>query len=341
MSIIKNKFKYSKKEVLKFLRNFLFLTIGCALLAFGDVVFLVPCNIVSGGITGIAIIVDYYVKLAFPGFDSVDITIAILQVLLFFVGLFVLGKKFSLHTLFASLLYPAMVAIFYRLNVGSYISNQLVQTFNDGSEDLTNTLLAGIFGGVFVGAGVGFCYLGEGSSGGLDVISCILAKYTDIKEDLSGLIIDASIILVGAFCLSALQNEVAHALIGFLSALCCAAAVQLTYVYSNSYIIADIISDKYKEIGDYIHNEMGHGTTVIDTIGGYTGEDRKLIRVAFSRMEMTELRGFIAKTDPKAFVTFTSATTINGEGFRPWVQRKKKQKKNAVDVNSNGTPNGK
>jgi len=321
--------KISKSQVLTSIKNFLLITLGCTLLAFADAVFLVPCNIVSGGVSSIGIIVDYFVKQSFPNFDSVDIVVGALQVILFLIGLIVLGKKFSIHTLFASLIYPLILTLFYRLNVGSFITSELIPTTSGGvvNEDLSKTLLAGVFGGAFAGAGVACSFLGNGSTGGFDILSFIIAKYTDMKQDVSGFLIDGTIIVVGAVCMWQLPNEIPHALIGILSAITCAAAIQFIYIYSNSYVIADIISEHYQEIMDFIHNEMGHGTTLIDTVGGFTGEDRKLVRVAFNKIETGELRAFIAKVDPKAFVTFTQASTINGEGFVPFIVPKRKDRK--------------
>lgn len=322
------KIKFTKQQALTLARNLILLTIGCFALAFGDAAFLIPCNIVSGGVTGLAIVINYYIEGA-TGFDSVDIVVASLQVILFIIGLIVLGKKFSIHTLYASLLYPLFLALIYRLGWADFIVKAVTEqdVVNNVAigENLTRTFLAGIFGGFFVGAGVALCYLGDGSSGGFDVISFIVAKYTDMKEDVSGFIIDGLIIVAGAICMWNEINEVPHALIGLCSALTCALAVQFIYVHAGKSIIVDIISDKFDEIADFIHVDLGRGTTLIDTVGGYTGENRKLVRVVLSRKEMDLLREFISKTDPTAFVTFSEAYSVNGEGFRPWVQRKKKK----------------
>lgn len=324
MSLIKN--KPTKHEVLLTIKNLFFVLLGCTLVAFGDVAFLVPCNIVSGGVSGLAIVIDYLFKQAGFTFDTVDVTIAILQVVCFIAGLIVLGKKFSIHTLIASIAYPVILSLFYRFHVGDFISNELIAAAGE-SEDLAKTLLSGIFGGFLVGAGVACAFLGEGSTGGFDILSAIIARYTEIKQDVSSFIIDGTIIIIGAFCMWGLPNEVSHVLIGLISASCCAASIQLIYIYMRSYIIADIISDRYEDITEFIHVNMDHGTTIIDTIGGYTGEDRKLIRVAFKKSEMSELKSYIGKVDPKAFVTFTNAFTVAGEGFLPLNPHNKTKRK--------------
>jgi hypothetical protein len=110
------------------------------------------------------------------------------------------------------------------------------------------------------------------------------------------------------------------------AAFACAMAVQYIYVNADTFVIVDILSDHYEEIQAYIHKEMDHATTVIDTVGGYTGEQRKMIRVVIYQVETSELRTKIAQIDPKAFVSFTQAKTINGEGFEPFILPRKPRK---------------
>lgn len=310
--------KINHWEKVAIFRNYLYVTIGCFLLAVGDAVFLTPCNIVSGGVSSIGIIVNYFLKPLW-NFDVNTLVVAILELALFVVGYIVVGKHFAMRTLYATLIYPAFYALLYNCHVGELV----------GLSDLYSKALAGdsgylilsaIFGGAIVGCGVAFGYLGYGSTGGLDVLSEIIAKYTEMKQDVSGFIFDATIIIVG---ICVFRNSISG-LVGILAAFCCALAVQFVYVYLSSFIIVDIISDHVDEIQDYIHKEMDHATTLIDTVGGYTGEKRKLIRVVIYHNETSVLRSFIATVDPKAFVSFTEAQTINGEGFEPLMIHAKK-----------------
>jgi uncharacterized membrane-anchored protein YitT (DUF2179 family) len=221
--------------------------------------------------------------------------------------------------LVASVTYPLFYALLFRFDVGGLLG--ISKLFDDaGTAEL---MLAGIFGGALAGAGVAVSYLGNGSTGGFDVVSFIIAKYSEMKQDVSGFIIDASLILIGMICM----RDILVGLIGILAALACAVAVQYIYVNSDTFVIVDIISDHYSEIQEYIHKDMNHGTTVINTVGGYSGEERKMIRVVIYQVETTELRNQIAEIDPKAFVSFTQAKTINGEGFEPFVIPRRKHKR--------------
>jgi uncharacterized membrane-anchored protein YitT (DUF2179 family) len=308
--------KLSKREVLKIVRNYILILLGCALLAFGDVAFITPLHLVTGGVLSVGVIVQYFVDLSGATFQVYDIVAWILQVILLVVGFFFLGKKFTLHTLFASLMYPAFLTIFSRFHLTDFVSNQLI---NPNGDNTALTILAGIFGGAFVGAGVAVTYFGDGSTGGFDIVSIILAKYTPVKEASSAFMIDGTLVIIGMICM----KDIPLGLIGILSALVCALVVQYSYVNANSFVIADIVSEKYEEIMQYVHEKMDHATTVINATGGYTGTDRKILRVAFSKRELFSFKAFIAECDPKAFVTFTQASMINGEGFDPLVAKVK------------------
>jgi uncharacterized membrane-anchored protein YitT (DUF2179 family) len=306
--------KNTQNVVLTELKNIIFVLIGCLLLAFADAVFLTPCKIVSGGVVSVGIIVNHYVEAA-TGFDCTDIVVALVQVLLWTIGWFTLGKKFSLNTLLASFSYPVFYAILYRLNVGSLLHIEQALYPNPSQIGTGELILAGIFGGALAGAGVAISYLGNGSTGGFDIVSFIIAKYSDMKQDVSGFIIDSSLIVIGMLCI---QN-ILLSLVGIISALACAVAVQYIYVNADTFVIVDIISDKTDEIQEFIHKDMDHATTIFDTVGGYTGEKRKMIRVVIYQVETSELRTRIAMIDPRAFVSFTTAKTINGEGFEPLI----------------------
>lgn len=307
--------KISKNKILVTLKNIVFVLIGCLILAFADATFLTPSNIVSGGVVSVGIILNYYLEPA-THMDWTDIIVTVVQVVLFIVGWFTLGRKFSLNTLIASVAYPGFYALLYRPLFGGQNFGQLlgIEQVLQG-QGTAELILAGIFGGALAGVGVGVAYLGNGSTGGFDIISFIIAKYSEMKEDVSGFIIDSSLILIGMICM----RDVRLGLVGILAALACAVAVQYVYVNSDTFVIVDILSDNYEEIQDYIHKDMDHATTLIDTVGGYTGQKRKMVRVVIYQVETSELRTKIAEIDPKAFVSFTTAKTINGEGFEPFV----------------------
>jgi uncharacterized membrane-anchored protein YitT (DUF2179 family) len=308
---------WSKSIIIPELRNFLFVIAGCLVLAFADAAFIIPCNIVNGGVDSMSVIFNYYLEPIFH-INVSDIVIGIAQTVLWLLGLFFLGKKFSIYTLLGSIAFPLFYSLILRTNFVHVIGFDVLYD-EDGAKNEADLILAGVFGGALSGVGVAMTFLGNGSTGGFDIVSFVIAKYTDMKQDVSGFLLDSMVVVAGLICM----NNVLMSLVGVISAFASALAVQFIYLYINSFVIVDIISDKYEEIQEFIHKEMGHGTTVIDTVGGYTGEKRKMIRVVVYQMETGEIRSFIAATDPKAFVSFTQAKGINGEGFEPFVIPKK------------------
>ncbi len=317
----------NKKNVLHMVRNIMFLSLGSFLIAFGDMVFLVPFNIANGGVYSIALIVQ---KLVGPSQNVIDIVTWIVQVVLFIVGFLVLGKRFSFHTLFSSLVYPIFLTLLYRISVnGQTLGQWMYGQLNFPNSAMTGTVLAGIFGGAIIGMGVAFTFIGDGSSGGLDILCFIIEKYTSIKKSVSTFFIDASIIIVAmiVFYATGVEHAIALSLIAIISAFICAFSINIISQASNNFVIADIITEHPEEIQSYVHEKMDRGTTVIEVKGGYTGENRIMIRVAFNRIELTGLKDFIAITDPDAFVTYTQASAINGEGFIPFVPRSKRKVK--------------
>ncbi|MCQ2742862.1 MAG: YitT family protein [Bacilli bacterium] len=315
-----------KKKAWPVIKSLLFMAVGSFLLAVADALFLSPYNINPGGIFGIAVAVNSL----FPGFDCQDIVTTILQVALFLVGCFVLGMKFSLRTLIASVLYPLFFALLYRIRVNGSTLSQLIIGTVDSSDPayMTKMVLAGISGGALVGTGVGISFLGKGSTGGSDILCEIIAKYTDIKQDVSSFVFDVLVVIIGACIMWPMGNtDIWKIIVGIASALVCAAMIQLVFVSWNTNLVADIISSEDEKILEFIHNNMDRGSTIYQVTGGYSGEDKKIIRVAFSKRQLTAFKEFIAEVDPNAFVTIIPCSSINGEGFSAHQKRRRDSKK--------------
>lgn len=289
--------------------------IGSFLLAFGTGVFLTPANVVAGGISGIGIIITHYVR-----YNVVDIVVWGFNILFFILSFIFLGKKFTLHTLIATFTFPGFLTLIQRTNCFAFISNIFV-----GKE--SNLLLAGIFGGLFVGAGVALTFLGDGSTGGTDVLCFILAKYTPLKQGVTSFACDASVILVGMICL---RDNMLPSLVGILSALLTALMIEVIFVQSNTIYIADIITKKYKEFSAYIIRDLDGTCTIIDAKGAYkTDNDIKMVRLVVDKRDFLTIKDQISKIDEEAFVTITTAKKVLGEGFSAlYKKREKLVKKN-------------
>ena len=302
-----------KKRVLKLVNNYVAIVLGTFLLAFGSVIFLTKAELVAGGISGIAIIIQHFVDVAIY-----DYLVAGLTILHWLIGLSFLGKDFAIKTALSSLLYIGFTFLFKRV----VFFDELAKTFA-GEQLAGNLILCGIFGGVFIGGGVAITFLGGGSTGGVDVVQLLLSKYTGIKESVSSFLIDGIIILVGMFSMQLWVQS----LCGILSSFVTAALIEIVYIKNQTAYQVDIISDKWEEISRYAQDELERGATIIHAQGGYKGEERVILRVVFDRFQYEKIKKYIASVDPKAFVTYTQTNAVFGEGFKKHTKKIKKIKK--------------
>ena len=302
-----------KRKVLRQINNYILVILGTFLLAFGSVIFLSKAELVAGGLSGIAIIIQHFVDYAIY-----DYVIAGLTVIFWILGLIFLGKDFALKTLLSSVLYIGFTFLLKRVQFFDYIASNFAGEFEVG-----NFILCGIFGGVFVGGGVALTFIGGGSTGGIDVLQVLAAKYIGLKESISGFIIDALIIVVG---MATMQMWV-PALCGILSSFVTAVLIEIVYIKGQTAYQVDIISEKWEEISRYAQDELERGATIIRAEGGYKGEERVILRVVFDQRQYEKIREYIASVDPKAFVTFTQTNAVFGEGFKHNRKIKKNSKK--------------
>lgn len=298
---IKNDF--SKGHIKKSFEKMFLIILGSFLLAAGDAIFLIPYNIVSGGVAGLGIVLHQ----AVPGWDT-NVIITISQWILFFVGFVLLGSKFSLRTLLSTIAYPLFLFMFdFLLTLPEFASYLSLGGLNDNLA----ILLAGIFGGSLVGIGCGITFVGGGSTGGTDCLSLALSKYFNIKAAIGSFAIDILIIISNAFFVS----NILIILIGAASAFICAVFIDKVYIGDNSYLCF-IVSDKWEEINRLINQEMERGTTLMDSYGGYTGDDKVMIQVVFTTDEYDQFQKLVFGIDPKAFITVLDAYEVTGYGFK-------------------------
>lgn len=293
-----NKFKITKESI----KRILLVIVGTIILGLGAGLFLVPYDIVSGGVSGIGIIFNGLI----PALNT-EVYVLIFTWLFFFVGWGLLGTSFAAKTIVSTIIYPLAVWL------GSYLNHNtpLNLGLDAATIDSTNKFLAALIGGAFVGTGVGLTFIGGGSTGGVDVISLTFQKYFNFKTSVVSFFTDAVIILLGFI----FGGDFFSVLIGIISALI--ASVMIDKLFdSERNVIVDIISKKYNELNDIIINKLDRGCTLIQGIGGYTKEEITILRVALDMREYSILMDIIAQIDPTSFVTVSKASTIRGEGFK-------------------------
>ena len=300
----------TKKEKMSLVRNSLQIIMGTLILAIGQVLFIEQCSLVTGGLASIGNIINKF----FPSQYTVSITVVVLNILCFLVGSIFIGKTFAAQTLlsagFYTLLYPAISAL---------MSNNLLPFLQFNEMNDLNLLLAGLFGGVISGIGIGICMGAGGSTGGVDVFAILISKITRIKVSVLVFIIDGTIVLLGFIFI---KPDFVYFLICVLSSFCCSASLEFVFTRKNNCYVVDIISKEWKTINDFIIINLERGSTIVNVQGGYKFEDYRMIQAAISRNQYALLLDKISEIDQSAFVIVSSAREVNGEGFQNLPKKK-------------------
>ncbi len=299
--------KLGRIELFGIIKKLFLIVFGTVILAFGTAVFILPFNLVVGGVSGIALILDA----ALPyEFITVDLIITMITWLLFFVGLIVLGKDFAMKTLISTIVYPIMLSVFLRVVSPDFLGGFFDLASSSYSE--ISLMLAAIAGGACVGTGCAVTFIGGGSTGGVDIIAFSLCRiFKRLKSSYAIFAIDAATVLLGMFVI----GDLVLSLLGILSVLISAVMVDKVFLGMSRAYVAHIITNKYEEINRGVIDVLGRTTTIIDAIGGYSGDGKKMVMVSFTMAQYNSLLDVIKKNDKYAFVTISQAHEINGEGW--------------------------
>lgn len=269
--------------------NILLILLGNLLLVIGVGVFILPFNILSGGVAGVAVALDPIL--------NIDRELVINGVIIgfFIVGWIILGKGFAVKTALSSIAYPIFLTI-------------LTPFFP--SLDL-NPFIASIYGGLVCGVGIGLVMRCGASTGGMDIPPMILNKLFNFKISSCVMIIDALTVLLGIYA-----YNIEAVLIGLFSVFTTSIAIDKVLSFGGASSKAVwIISDSYKDIIDEIGRILDRGTTITEGRGGYTNVEKPVVLCVVSSSQYPQLIEIIHKYDEKAFVFATDATDVRGEGF--------------------------
>ena len=328
-----SKFKdLSKKDKLSAITRVLAVVLGTIIVAFGTVLFLVPLDINSGGLSGIAIIVRYFVPAEYKVL-AYNIVVWSMSIILWLLGRVFIGREFAYKTLLSTIIFPfanSLFTIVPGISDGITHLANLIKTAGNSEGVVTagNYILCGLFGGVFVGSGVAITFVGGGSTGGVDVLTFLIEKYWHIKQSIASFMVDGTIVIAGLLSLVIVNHDMLiSCLSGIISAFVTSVVIEVIYIGSQSNYQADIISDKWEEISRYVQDELERGATIIHAEGGYHGDNRIILRAVIDKRQYEKLKKFIAETDPKAFVTYTQTHATFGEGFKSYYNVYKNKKK--------------
>ena len=299
-----------RKRKSKFRDVFEFLMIALAMVigSFGWCAFLLPHHITIGGIAGIASVIQW-------GFDiPVQYTYLIINGILLFVALKILGWKFCVRTIFAVLAFASSTSI-------------LREVFAEHALFANEPFLACVVGGVLLGIGVSIALQYNASSGGSDVIAAMIHKYRDISLGRVILVCDLCIITSSYLVLENWEKVI----YGYI--------VLFVMTYMVDYLISGmrgsvqffVISEHWGEIGTAINNDVDRGCTLIEARGFYTGKKVGMLFIIARRSEAHSIYQVIDEIDPNAFVSQGVVNGVYGMGFdRMKVPHKKRTVEEAV-----------
>ena len=289
MAFISKEKVFSKKWWI----NYSMIVVGSFILASGFVLFITPYKIVPGGVYGISIVLHYLfgtpVGLVALAFD-IPLTI---------IGIKVLGPRFGIKTVLGFVL-----TAFFNDGI----------TYFYGYEPLVkgDALLSSIFGGLFLGVGLGLIFKSKATSGGTDIIGMIISKYTKLPVGQMMILVDSTIVLLGLLVFQDWKIPLYSLIVIFITG-----KVVDTFLEGMNYDkVLFIISDKHKEIGEKIMKDLNRGATLLDGEGMYNHQKRQIIFSVVNRREVTILQEYIHQLDPSAFVTVMNSNEILGEGFK-------------------------
>ena len=272
------------------MKNFLFIILGNLIFALGIAVFVIPNGLILGGSTGLALSVQHFL-----GID-ITITVAIINIVTFLAGLFILGKKFAATTLIRTFIFPIFLNYF-----------KDIERFKNITSDL---LLASIFTALLVGTGVGIVLRVGASTGGLDIPAIILNKKKGIPIAVVLYAIDISILFS-----QMIFSNTEQILYGIIIVLITTMVINKVIVYGKNDFMVTIISEKYLEISENIHNKIDRGTTFIDIQTGYKKNTQQAVMSVISKRELHSLNKLVQEIDPKAFIIINQVNQVRGRGF--------------------------
>lgn len=262
-----------------------FLLLGSILVSVGLEIFLIPNNIIDGGMTGISIMASHLTKV------QLGVFIFLFNLPFFVVGYKQIGKTFALSTLFSVIC----------LSIGVTLLHPIPGITQD-------MLLATIFGGVILGVGVGIIIRNGGSLDGTEIIAIILDKRSAFS--IGEIVMFFNLFILGSSGFIFGWDRAMYSLIAYFIAF---KTIDITVQGLDESKAVIIVSEKYKDISEAIMARLGRGITLLDGKGAYSGTQTNVIYVVLSRLEIAKLKNIVNGFDEDALMTITS---VEGAGKR-------------------------
>lgn len=277
--------------------EYLLIVIGTGILAFGIACFYDPIGLVTGGFTGLAIVVKSVTETFIEGGVPLWVTNLTLNIPMFILAYFLKGPKFIGKSFFGAMMLSAWLAVIPQINFAG-----------------SDMLLSALFGGVFSGAGLGIVFRTGTTTGGTDLVSALIQlklRHFSIVRILQ--IIDAMVIMLGMFVFGVQQTMYAIIAI-FITTKVSDMVLEGTNYAKAAYII----TNEHEQVANRIMKELDRGVTGLHAKGMFTNEDKCMLYCIVSQKEIVVLKDIVNEVDPKAFVIVSEVREVLGEGFQEY-----------------------
>ena len=277
------------KEVFS-LKRIMWVLIGNTIYSCGIAAFVLPNDLITGGTTGIALILEHYFGL------PIGLSVAIFNIVMFILAILILGKSFALTALISTFYFPWILSQFQKV--------QFIQNMTD------DFLLGSIFAGLMLGLGVGLVIRAGASTGGMDIPPLILNKKFGLPVSIGLYVFDFTILIIQ---MSFRDKE--RILYGILLVLIYSTLVDKVLLMGKTQMQVKIISDHYEEINKVIQEKLDRGSTFFKTESGYLRKDSFAIMTVVSSRELPKLNELVLEIDKQAFIVINQVNEVMGRGF--------------------------
>ena len=270
--------------------NLVYIIIGNIFIALAVNTLILENHIIVGGTSGIGNVLNHYFNI------PVSLSVGCLNVCLFLVGLFFIGKKFAMTTLLSTFLFPIVLQFF--------------ETHAMFHHYLEDPLLAAILAACLVGVGIGLILKANASTGGVDILAILLNKKFGFPVHIVLNCIDLSILV-----LQFTFNDTTHVIYGIMIVMITSVVLNKTLTQGTSLVQLTVISDHYEDIKQSILHEFDAGVTLLASEKGFTQENSKLLLSVLPYRKLPAIKAKIHEIDPVAFVIVSHVEEVGGKGF--------------------------
>lgn len=280
--------QHQRLSALRIVQRGIFITIGALLMAVGLEIFLIPNQVIDGGVTGVSIMLSHITGI------KLGVFLFLLNLPFVYLGYKQFGKTFAISTVYGIIMLSLFATFFHP-----------VPAFTD------DILLATIFGGIFLGIGVGLVIRNGGALDGTEILSIVISK--KVPFSVGEIVMFINLFILGSAGFVYSWDRAMYSILAYVIA---SKAIDIVITGMEESKSVWIISDFAHEIGDAITDRLGRGVTFLHGEGAYTGDDKKVIFCIITRLEESKMTSIVEEIDPSAFLAIADIAEVRGGRFK-------------------------